>query len=115
MTIVATLKAAESRSAGVAHSIASIPLSKLVLWEGNVRRTNPAQSLEELTASIAAHGVLQSLVVSKTNRGKYAVIAGRGDRRFSAERIEAQRLGGARTPQRRAAKLATSCRSASSA
>lgn len=62
--------------------IGTIPLNKLTLWEGNVRKTNANEGIEELKASIAAHGVLQSLVVRKANRGKYAVIA--GERRFRA-------------------------------
>lgn len=82
MAIIATLKAAENGYAGNQHSIASIPLNKLVPWDGNVRRTGASDNLEELTASIAAHGVLQSLVVRKTSRGKYAIIAGR--RRYLA-------------------------------
>ncbi len=67
---------------GDAHPISWVPLSRLVPWDGNVRKTGATDGLGELTASIAAHGVLQSLVVRKTNRGKYAVIAGR--RRFLA-------------------------------
>jgi ParB family chromosome partitioning protein len=82
MAIIATLKPAESGTAADAHSIASIPLSKLVAWDGNVRKTGAGDGLEELTASIAAHGVLQSLVVRKTQRGKFAILAGR--RRFLA-------------------------------
>ena len=82
MAIIATLKAAENGYAGKQHSIASIPLNKLVPWDGNVRKTGASDNLEELTASIAAHGVLQSLVVRKTSRGKYAIIAGR--RRYLA-------------------------------
>ena len=53
-----------------------IPLNKLVPWDGNVRKTGVEDGLEELAASIAAHGVLQSLVVRKAQRGKYAVVAG---------------------------------------
>jgi ParB family chromosome partitioning protein len=53
-----------------------------VAWDGNVRKTNPAQDLDELKASISAHGLLQSLVVRKTSRGKFSVIAGR--RRYLA-------------------------------
>jgi ParB-like nuclease domain len=82
MAIVATLNESENRHAPSAHSIASIPLNKLVPWDGNVRKTGAADGLEDLTANIAAHGVLQSLVVRKTNRGKFAIIAGR--RRFLA-------------------------------
>ena len=63
---------------------ATIPLNKLLAWEGNVRKTDPDKGIDELAASIAAHGLLQSLVVRKDKRGKYAVIAGR--RRFLALR-----------------------------
>jgi ParB family chromosome partitioning protein len=55
----------------------SIPLNKLVTWQGNVRKTAGADTaLAELAASIAAHGLLQSLVVRKHKGGKYAVVAG---------------------------------------
>ena len=53
-----------------------IPLNKLVAWDGNVRKTRTDAGLQELAASIAAHGLLQSLVVRKHGRGKYAVVAG---------------------------------------
>ena len=55
----------------------TIPLNKLAAWSGNVRRTGADTKLAELAASIAAHGLLQCLVVRKDKRGKYAVIAGR--------------------------------------
>ena len=55
----------------------SIPLNKLVAWEGNVRKTAGADTtMAELAASIAAHGLLQSLVVRKHRKDKYAVVAG---------------------------------------
>jgi ParB family transcriptional regulator, chromosome partitioning protein len=57
--------------------IISIPLNKLVSWNGNVRKTGETEGIEELRASIAAHGVLQSLIVKKTTRGKFAVVAGK--------------------------------------
>lgn len=53
-----------------------IPLNKLTTWDGNVRKTRPENGIDELAASIAAHGLLQSLVVRKAKRGKFAVIAG---------------------------------------
>jgi ParB family chromosome partitioning protein len=59
----------------------TIPLNKLTAWPGNVRRTGSDKALDGL-ASIAAHGPLQSLVVRKDRRGRYAVVAGR--RRFRA-------------------------------
>lgn len=60
----------------------TIPLNKLVLWDGNVRKSGAGDGMEELAASIAAHGLLQSLVVRKAPRGKYAVVA--GGRRLAA-------------------------------
>jgi ParB family transcriptional regulator, chromosome partitioning protein len=56
--------------------IISIPLNKLVPWKGNVRKTGVDDGIEELRASIAAHGVLQSLIVKKHKGGKFAVVAG---------------------------------------
>jgi ParB family transcriptional regulator, chromosome partitioning protein len=82
MAIIATLKATEDCSGATVLSTASIPLNKLTVWEGNVRKTDSEKGLDELIASIAAHGVLQSLVVKKAARGKYSIIAGR--RRYLA-------------------------------
>lgn len=62
--------------------IINVPLSKLALWDGNVRKTGIRAGIEELAASIAAHGLLQSLVVRKSKRGKYGIVA--GQRRFLA-------------------------------
>ena len=55
----------------------TIPLNRLTAWSGNVRKTGADTGLAELSASIAAHGLLQSLVVRKDKKGKYAVVAGR--------------------------------------
>jgi ParB family chromosome partitioning protein len=61
----------------------SIPLNKLTAWDGNVRKTAGADTaLAELAASIAAHGLLQSLVVRKGKRDTWAVVA--GGRRLAA-------------------------------
>jgi len=46
--------------------IIDIPLNKLTAWRGNVRKTNPRAGLDQLKASITAHGLLQSLVVRET-------------------------------------------------
>ncbi len=54
----------------------SIPLNKLVPWDGNVRKTGVSEGIEELCASIAAHGLLQAPIVRKVKGGKYAVVAG---------------------------------------
>jgi len=65
--------------------IITIPLNKLAPWNGNVRRTKASDGIDELAASIAAHGLLQSLVVREGKRGKYQVIA--GQRRYLALRL----------------------------
>ncbi|MEO8340313.1 MAG: ParB/RepB/Spo0J family partition protein [Nitrospirota bacterium] len=66
----------------------NITLDKLVAWEGNVRKTATDSGLEELAASIAAHGLLQSLVVRKHGKIKYAVVAG-GRRLQAMQRLAA--------------------------
>lgn len=72
--------------------IITVPLTKLTAWEGNVRKTGADQGIDELAASIAAHGLLQPLVVRKAKRGKYAVIAG-GRRLAALQRLaKEQRL-----------------------
>ena len=48
--------------------ITMIALSKLVPGQRNVRKTKPAMSVDELAASIAAHGLLQNLVVSEADK-----------------------------------------------
>ena len=60
----------------------TVPLNKLAPWSGNVRRTGVHDGIDELAASIAAHGLLQSLVVREGKRGKYQIIA--GQRRYLA-------------------------------
>jgi ParB-like nuclease domain len=54
----------------------TIPLNKLIPAPDNVRKTGAGDGIGELAASIAAHGLLQSLVVRKAKRGTFAVIAG---------------------------------------
>jgi ParB family chromosome partitioning protein len=61
----------------------SIPLNKLVLWSGNVRKTAGSDTgLAELAASIAAHGLINPLTVRPGKGGKFEV--GAGGRRFAA-------------------------------
>ncbi len=65
-------------------TVQDINLSNLVPSSRNVRRTNPTEGVEELAASIAAHGLLQNLtvrmvpVVKAKKKGTldYEVIAG---------------------------------------
>jgi ParB family chromosome partitioning protein len=61
--------------------IASIPLNRLVPCRVNVSKTDALSGVEELAASIEAHGVLQNLQVRRVNGyGEYEVVAG-GHRR----------------------------------
>ncbi|MGE4338050.1 MAG: ParB/RepB/Spo0J family partition protein [Pigmentiphaga sp.] len=75
--------------------IREVPLSKLVPSEKNVRRTRRDAGLDELAASIAAHGLLQSLSVRPvlnqdgTETGKYAVSG--GGRRLAALKLLAKK------------------------
>lgn len=71
--------------------ITQIPLSQLIAWEGNARRTMTEDGLSELESSIKAHGLLQSLVVKKEG-DKFAVVA--GNRRLAAlQNLSAQGSG----------------------
>ena len=56
--------------------IVSIPLNKLVASPLNVRKSG-GQSIEDLAASIKAHGLIHNLVVTKAAKGnKHEVVAG---------------------------------------
>jgi len=75
--------------------IRDVPLTKLVPSEKNVRRTGREAGIEELAASIAAHGLLQSLSVRPVldadgaETGKFSVIG--GGRRLAALKLLAKR------------------------
>jgi ParB family chromosome partitioning protein len=56
--------------------IKSIPLNKLVQSPRNVRRHSDPGADAELKASIAAHGLLQNLIVRPGAKGKFEVEAG---------------------------------------
>lgn len=64
---------------------AMVPLGQLVPSAANVRRVNREAGKAALAASIAAHGLIQNLVVRKAPKGKkYEVVA--GGRRLGALR-----------------------------
>ena len=63
----------------------AVPVSKLVVHDDNVRRTDKRADIETLAASIAAHGLLQNLSVVRLDDGRYAVVA--GARRLAALRL----------------------------
>jgi ParB family chromosome partitioning protein len=75
-------------------NIQMIPLNKLIPSSANVRKTGSGAGIEELAASIAAHGLLQNLQVRPAPKGKFEVVA--GGRRLAALKVLAtsKRIGG---------------------
>jgi ParB family chromosome partitioning protein len=69
--------------------IKMIPLTALVPSSANVRKTTATTGIEELAASIEAHGLLQNLQVRETASGKFEVVA--GGRRLAALKLLAKR------------------------
>jgi ParB family chromosome partitioning protein len=57
-------------------SIQSIPLSQLEVSPQNARKSFSKSGIEEMKASILAHGLLQNLTVTKADTGKHYVVAG---------------------------------------
>jgi len=66
-------------------TIQMIALNQLVPSQANVRKTNVSAGIEELAASIEAHGLLQNLTVRASAKGKYEVVA--GGRRLAAMKV----------------------------
>ena len=63
-------------------TIEMIALNQLTPSQANVRKTNLSAGIEELAASIEAHGLLQNLQVRAAAKGKFEVVA--GGRRLAA-------------------------------
>ncbi len=55
--------------------ITNVPLNELIAFPGNVRKTRDKAFIDELAASIKAHGLQQNLVVKKNGKG-FHVLAG---------------------------------------
>lgn len=70
-------------------NIRMIPLTKLVPSTANVRKTGASIGIDELAASIEAHGLLQNLQVRPGPNGKFEVVA--GGRRLAALKLLAKR------------------------
>ena len=70
-------------------NIQNLPLSKLVPSPANVRKTDRSNGIEQLAASIKAHGLLQNVQVKEAANGQFEVIA--GGRRLAALRLLAKR------------------------
>jgi len=72
-------------------TIEMIPLNKLVPSPANVRKTGADTGIEELAASITAHGLLQNLRVRPGSGGRFEVVA--GARRLAAlKRLAKQKV-----------------------
>ena len=70
-------------------TIQMITLNKLIPSSANVRKTGAAIEIDELAASIEAHGLLQNLQVCTAAKGKFEVIA--GGRRLAALKLLAKK------------------------
>jgi ParB family chromosome partitioning protein len=77
-------------------NIQQIPLNHLVSSKANRRKTDRMSGIEELAASIKAHGLLQNLQVRASDDGKFEVVAGM--RRLAALKRLAKEKAIARTP-----------------
>lgn len=71
-----------------ARPVEFIALGKLQESKANVRRTDKRIDVDSLAADIAAHGVLNNLIVTDCGNGRYAVCA--GGRRLTALRLLAK-------------------------
>ncbi|HEX3982877.1 MAG TPA: ParB/RepB/Spo0J family partition protein, partial [Acidisoma sp.] len=70
-------------------NIRMIPLNKLVPSPANARKTGASIGIDELAASIEAHGLLQNLQVRPGAKGAFEVVA--GGRRLAALKLLAKR------------------------
>lgn len=57
-------------------STTQIQLSKLVVSPENARKTFTKTGIDEMQASILAHGLMQNLVVTEGEKCKYYIVAG---------------------------------------
>ena len=69
-------------------NIQNLPLSKLVPSPANVRKTDRSNGIEQLAASIKAHGLLQNVQVKEAANGQFEVVA--GGRRLAALKLLAK-------------------------
>ncbi len=65
--------------------LAKVPVEAIVPNPGQPRTRFDETALQELAASIRAHGILQPLLVSEAGEGRYVLIA--GERRLRAARL----------------------------
>ncbi|MFO0495831.1 MAG: ParB/RepB/Spo0J family partition protein [Flavobacteriia bacterium] len=75
----------KSSNAGVVGSVSMLPIESIEANPFNPRTNFEKNALEELSQSIAVHGIIQPLTVRKLGRDKYQLIS--GERRFRASQV----------------------------
>ena len=75
----------KSNNAGVVGSVSMLPIESIEANPFNPRPSFEKDALEELSQSIAVHGIIQPLTVRKLGRDKYQLIS--GERRFRASQM----------------------------
>lgn len=79
------ITSSNGNSGVIVGSISSIAISNIEANPFNPRTNFEKDALEELSASIKAHGIIQPLTVRKLGRDKYQLIS--GERRFRASQL----------------------------
>lgn len=79
------ITASSNEAAGIVGSIAMLPVESIEANPFNPRTNFEKDALEELSASIRIHGIIQPLTVRNLGRGKYQLIS--GERRFRASQL----------------------------
>ena len=75
----------KSSNAGVVGSVSMLPIESIEANPFNPRTNIENSALDELSQSIAVHGIIQPLTVRKLGRDKYQLIS--GERRFRASQL----------------------------
>ncbi|MFN5149404.1 MAG: ParB/RepB/Spo0J family partition protein, partial [Flavobacteriia bacterium] len=75
----------KSNNAGVVGSVSMLLIESIEANPFNPRTSFEKDALEELSQSIAVHGIIQPLTVRKLGRDKYQLIS--GERRFRASQM----------------------------
>lgn len=74
-----------SNNSGLVGSVSMLPINSIEANPFNPRTHFEKNALEELSQSIAIHGIIQPLTVRKLGRDKYQLIS--GERRFRASQL----------------------------
>lgn len=74
-----------SNNSGLVGSVSMLPIDSIEANPFNPRTHFEKNALEELSQSIAIHGIIQPLTVRKLGRDKYQLIS--GERRFRASQL----------------------------